>query len=338
MRRSGKIFFYVFVIYLITIFFRSVSFNSKYNALVNLEYNKTNDYPIIFDYNKDSKATLLDANNIFYADYSKMRNLGVKNQFSYNPVTISLNSLRTYQNYLIDSNLLYRDIFLSNSSWLCSNIDTDGRWSLMHDKLSSGHLIEAPWTSALSQGLGISVLTRAYKMTNDSVYLFSARKALLPFGKTVKEGGVRTNNKFGIFYEEYPLDSNSTHVLNGFIFSLYGLYDLWQLDDNLLAKKCFEDGVLTLKNVLPSYDLGNWTRYDLDSNKNLRNHWGYCSPWYQKLHTAQFYGLYLITDDKVFKNYAKKFSQQEQSSFINYIIYPAYVLYIDYVYLRKLIL
>ena len=337
MRRLRKILFYVFVIYLITIFCRSVSFNSKYNALVNLEYNKKNDYPIIFDYNKDSRAILLDSNNIFCTDYSKMRNLGVKNQFSYNPVTISLNSLRTYQSYLIDSNLLYRDIFFSNSNWLCNNIGANGCWKLMHDKLSSGHLIEAPWPSALSQGLGISVLVRAYKMTNDSVYLFSARKALLPFGKTIKEGGVRTNNKFGVFYEEYPLDSNSTHVLNGFIYSLYGLYDLWQLDNNLLAKKYFEDGVSTLKTVLPLYDLGNWTRYDLDSNKNLRNHWGYCSPWYQKLHAAQTHGLYLLTGDKIFADYSDKFKNQEQYSVINFLIYPAYVLYTDFVFLiRKL--
>ena len=44
--------------------------------------------------------------------------------------------------------------------------------------------------------------------------------------KTTEEGGVRANNKFGVFYEEYPLASNSTHVLNGFIYSLYGLFDL----------------------------------------------------------------------------------------------------------------
>ena len=149
---------------------------------------------------------------------------------------------------------------------------------------------------------------------------------------------MRTNNKFGVFYEEYPLASNSTHVLNGFIYSLYGLFDLWHLDCNLQAKEYFEDGISTLKEVLPMYDLGDWTRYDLNPIKNMRNHWGYCSPWYQKLHTAQLHILYLITGDKMFEEYAKKFAYQEQSSYINYIIYPAYVLYTDFVYLKRNIL
>ena len=40
----------------------------------------------------------------------------------------------------------------------------------------------------MSQGLGMSVLTRAYKITHYSIYLFSARKAMLSFGKTTEEG------------------------------------------------------------------------------------------------------------------------------------------------------
>ena len=38
----------------------------------------------------------------------------------------------------------------------------------------------------------------------------------------------------------------------------------------------------------------------------------------------------------MFEEYAKKFAYQEQSSYINYIIYPAYVLYTDFVYLKKI--
>jgi hypothetical protein len=308
------------------------------NVNINSDFGDGTNYFLIFKYVKDKKGIKLDSNLVYYVDYSKIKSLGVSNQLSYYPITIGLGALRSLQAFKLTNDSLHYEIFIANSDWLCENMDSSGNWPTMHNKKIGNKTLFAPWPSAMSQGLGISVLTRAYKTTYDSTYIVSARKAILSFGKTIEEGGVRTNNKFGVFYEEYPLDSNSTHVLNGFIYSLYGLYDLWHLDSNLLAKEYFEDGVSTLKTVLPMYDLGNWTSYDLNPNKNLRNHWGYCSPWYQKLHIAQLSSIYLITEEKIFDDYAKKFTQQEHSSFINYIIYPAYILYTDFVYLKRSIL
>ena len=103
-------------------------------------------------------------------------------------------------------------------------------------------------------------------------------------------------------------------------------------------KKYFADGISTLKNTLPMYDLGNWTSYDLNQNKNLRNHWGYCSPWYQKLYVAQLNAFHVITNDNDIREYADKFEKQEQMSFINYIIYPIYVVYTDIVRIKRAVL
>ena len=247
MRKIRKILILICLIYLSTILYRSVSFKFKYNLIINKQFDLSKDYPVIFDYNKDRKATLLDSNNVFYADYSKMKNLGVKNQISYNPVTIGLNSLRIFQEFLKDSSSVNKNIFLSNSNWLYNNIEEDGSWKFMHDKYSSGYLIKSPWVSALAQGIGISVLVRAFKITNDSSYLFCARRACLPFSKDIINGGVRSKNDFGLFYEEYPINNDSKHVLNGFIYSLYGLHDLWILDSNIIAKQYFDDGIISLK-------------------------------------------------------------------------------------------
>jgi len=338
MRRIKKTAIIFIVIYSFSIIYRAFILKNKYNVVTNCRPNNQIDYFLEFGYVKDQKGIKLDSNLVYYVDYSKIQSLGVSNQLSYYPITIGLGALRSLQAFKLTHDSLHYEIFIANSDWLCKNIDSSGNWFTMHNKQIGNEVLVAPWPSAMSQGLGMSVLTRTYKITHDSTYLLYARKALLSFGKTIQEGGVRTNNKFGVFYEEYPLDSNSAHVLNGFIYSLYGLYDLWCLDSNLLAKEYFEEGISTLTNTLPMYDLGNWTRYDLNPIKNLRNHWGYCSPWYQKLHIAQLSSIYLITEDKMFEDYATKFTQQEESSFINYIIYPAYVLYTDFVYFKRSIL
>ncbi len=83
------------------------------------------------------------------------------------------------------------------------------------------------------------MLVRAYHETGDHQYLESAIRGLQPFTRSVhgdsdKPCGVRTfflgNRKFP-WYEEYPVVP-SIFVLNGFIFSLVGLFDLSHVRKN----------------------------------------------------------------------------------------------------------
>jgi len=66
-------------------------------------------------------------------------------------------------------------------------------------------------------------------------------------------------------YEEYPT-SPPSFVLNGFIYSLLGLYDLkaiapynYSIEANLL----YEQGIKSLKKMLLLFDTGSGTSYDL---------------------------------------------------------------------------
>lgn len=66
-------------------------------------------------------------------------------------------------------------------------------------------------------------------------------------------------------YEEYPT-SPPSFVLNGFIYALLGLYDLKTLAPRNEAKEAtllFNEGMLSLKNMLLLYDMGSGTSYDL---------------------------------------------------------------------------
>jgi hypothetical protein len=325
MKKYYVISFLIFALYL---GIKSIYYYQLYPALkINFNENK---YYMDFKYVKDSRAFKLDENNVTYIDYSKVKSLGVKNGISYYPVSIGLSGLRFFQNGQIV-------LFLAQADWLVNNIHKDGSWKIMHNKKIGNTILKAPWISALSQGLGISVLVRAYKLTNDEKYIKTARKALRPFKKSIEDGGIVSLNSFGKFYEEYPLKENPTHVLNGFIYSLFGLYDLYRFDNNKEAKKLFDEGIKSLKKVLPKYDLDNWTRYDLNEKRTLKNHYGYASIWYQKIHVVQLYALYQITGDKLFLKYSNKFEEQAKYSFINFSIYPAYIVYTDFVQLYRMV-
>jgi hypothetical protein len=317
--------------------FSSLSIYNKSSQVKRTKWNPY-DYYVVFGFNKDMNAMLIDNKGVTYVDYSKIKSLGVDNVVIYNPITIGLQGLRYYQEHkkTHDNDLFTK--YLAHSDWLVENISQDGSWYINLDKYLGKYTLNSPWNSAMSQGLGISLLTRSFIDTGNTKYIIAARRALQPFTKYINQGGVTSQNTFGNFYEEYPLPEQPTHVLNGFIYSLFGLYDLYIVDNNSQAKELFDTGIDTLKVVLPDYDLEHWTRYDLHRDRNLKNHWGYSSPWYQKIHVAQLYGLHHITKESIFRQYANKFETQNRNSWINFIIYPAYIVYVHFVKIYRYVI
>ncbi|KAB0795343.1 hypothetical protein PPYR_12182 [Photinus pyralis] len=126
--------------------------------------------------------------------------------------------------------------------------------------------LEPGWYSAMGQGHAISVLARAYHHSGgDSTYLNAALMGLKPFRVPSWQGGVLATffNKYH-WYEEYPTKPAS-FVLNGFIYSLLGLYDLMTIAPNHAkeADLLYAEGMNSLKNMLLLYDMGSGTSYDL---------------------------------------------------------------------------
>ncbi|WP_054824504.1 D-glucuronyl C5-epimerase family protein [Vibrio owensii] len=288
-------------------------------------------YHFEFEYWREKDAFKNDINGVIYVDYRKINSIGVGNVKSYNPISISLGALR----YLDNSKL---ELFISQADWLVDNISDTGAWYIHHNKYGAGQVLVGPWPSSLAQGLAISVLSRAYLMTGDEKYKDAALKGIDIFLVGVEDGGIRSELGDSVFYEEYPYEKNQTHVLNGFIYSLFGLYDAYDILGSEKAKTLFWDGVGTLKNNIKLYDMKIWSRYDLYNSAGLREHWGFSSPWYQKLHWVQLDALYRITGHDEFYKYSESFESQESTSFVNYIIYPAYVVYTDFVKLYRFIL
>ncbi|MBC8526539.1 MAG: hypothetical protein ISS28_02285 [Candidatus Cloacimonetes bacterium] len=233
-------------------------------------------------------------------------------KYVYFPITIGQVGLAVFHTYLKTKSESDKQRFLKFVDWFYENSEiTDNlgvRW--LTDVSLPQYKNPGPWQSAFSQGRGISILLRGYQLTGNKKYAEMTEKALIPFTKPVSEGGVTSFTKWGPFYEEYTAEV-PTLVLNGMIFSLCGVYDFARVFlENKLAKKIFDEGIQTLKNTLPEYDLGYWSRYNL-----CKADWypeiDPATIGYQRLHITQLEMLYRLTNEEIFKKYAEIFKEQD---------------------------
>ncbi|XP_044002373.1 D-glucuronyl C5-epimerase B isoform X2 [Aphidius gifuensis] len=202
--------------------------------------------------------------------------------------------------------------FYDSARWFVNNQNkTTGGWSNnVKRKLAIGmNILEPGWYSGMGQGHALSVLSRAYYHSGDDNYLIAAINGLKPFKTLSENGGVLAKflDKF-IWYEEYPTQPAS-FILNGFIYALIGLYDLKTIahgyDDANDAGKLFDDGMISLKNMLTLFDTGYRTTYDLRhfTLKIAPN----IARWdYHATHINQLLLINTIDDDPIFSLTAER--------------------------------
>lgn len=159
--------------------------------------------------------------------------------------------------------------FYDAADWFVRHQDlkTGGWPNPVKRKLSEFVELKQGWYSAMGQGHAISLLARAYYHSNgNGKYLRAAINGMKPFRVPSRQGGVLAKfmGKYD-WYEEYPTTPPS-FVLNGFIYSLLGLYDLNATAPNNLSREAgllFEQGMMSLKKMLLLFDTGSGTIYDL---------------------------------------------------------------------------
>ena len=184
--------------------------------------------------------------------------------------------------------------FLKLADWLVANQNGDGIWLNPLPNRKFGLL--KPYPSAMVQGLAISCLSRAGKITSESRYQNASTAALAAFGKDIRSGGVATRTGDRVFYEEYP-SAACPHVLNGFIYAMWGLWDLAR-DGNAEAKARYHEGFKSFVEWLPKYDMGYWSRYHISN--------GPANPatlHYHRLHCDQLTVMYQISGNEVVREY-----------------------------------
>ena len=137
-----------------------------------------------------------------------------------NPVSIAQLGLGAWQVRDADPGWLVvvRDV----ADWLVAEMTDEGLVPYLFP-MSHTYTLEPPWTSALAQGETVSLLLRAGRAFGEPAFADAAERAAAslvdatsPLVATTAEGPV---------LQEYPTDPPA-HVLNGWIYALFGLYDL----------------------------------------------------------------------------------------------------------------
>jgi hypothetical protein len=197
---------------------------------------------------------------------------------------------------------------VTNAQWLLDNLKPTGYgtylWSHLFD-FEYFRTLKTPWHSGLAQGQGLSVLVRAYAETGESRLGRAADQVYETLKLPIAEGGVIYRDDEGHeWIEEYLVDP-PTHILNGFIWALWGIYDYYLLTKKEEAFKLFDSYVATIVKNLPHYDSGFWSYYELTPQRIK----SIASNFYHRLHIVQLRIMHQMTGHPDFLMYADKWSR-----------------------------
>ncbi len=183
----------------------------------------------------------------------------------YHPTVIAQYALAHWNVYIATEDQEHLQAFMIQANWLVAHesrlSDDSGGWPMPFPLPRYNAL--NPWLSALTQGNCISVLVRAYHLTDKSVFLQVARRAVRTFELDIKEGGVSTAiGENGIFFEEVAA-CPPAHIFNGYILALFGLYDYAALTNDSSITALIQRSLVTLHTLIDEFDSGYWSYYDL---------------------------------------------------------------------------
>ncbi len=291
---------------------------------INKNFNIDSLGPYYMSFNKKAEYQgFFDKNGIPMLDYQGVIGL------QYNPIAIAQWGLGNYNLwYDLKSEINYKKFILC-ADWLINNLEMNSHgykvW-MHHFDWEYRDLLQSPWYSGLAQGQGISVLIRAYEHTKKDKYLHAINDAIQVFMKSTDEGGVNyfdENNNNWI--EEYIVHP-PTHILNGFIWGLWGIYDYLLVFNDQKIKNLYDKYIHTLLVELHSYDTGYWSLYE-HSGTNLKM---IASLFYHKLHIVQLRIMYSLTGEIIFDKTADKWSSylggyiNRKRAFLNKIIFKIF--------------
>ena len=226
----------------------------------------------------------------------------------YYSIAISQYALGNYNLFKKSEKSECLERFVTNSEWLLDNLKKTKHgtylWTHMFDFEYFRPLI-APWYSGLAQGQGLSVMVRAFAETGDHKFEEASHRVYQTLRTPISDGGVIFRDKAGSdWIEEYLVDP-PTHILNGFIWALWGIYDYYLLSRHDEALKLFQSYTDTIVKNLPNYDFGFWSYYELTPQKIKSP----ASNFYHRLHIVQLQIMHRMTGNPDFQTYAEKWSK-----------------------------
>jgi heparosan-N-sulfate-glucuronate 5-epimerase len=228
----------------------------------------------------------------------------------YNPIAIAQWGLANYNRFRESGDEVRLQKTLKAANWLAANLEQNahGLWVWNHHfDWDYRDTLKAPWYSGLAQGQGVSLLLRAHALAEGSGYQRAAEKAFVALTRPIAEGGVLfEDEQQDLWIEEYIVDP-PTHILNGFMWALWGVNDFWLARSDASAKRIFDRGVETLRRNLSAFDTGYWSLYEQSGNEQSGTRLKMlASPFYHQLHIVQLRVMFMLTADARFAAVAEQ--------------------------------
>ena len=264
----------------------------------NIKYDKLGEFYQVFSYKADYPGPF-DDNGVIILDYHG--NIG-KQKYH---IAISQYGIACYNRFKRTNDREWFKKFMNQVQWHKDNIErnSNGIYLYYADFEWDYHgRMKKHWASGLAQGNALSLLSRAFDETGDNIYLELCDKIFTSIITDIDNGGVLLGEN-GDFWIEETL-TPPMHILNGFMWSIMGVYDYWLISKNPQVKKWFNVFIKTIINNLSKFDNGYWSLYEQSNTKIPM----ITSVFYHKLHIIQLKILYNMTNEKIFNEYANKWT------------------------------
>lgn len=137
-------------------------------------------------------------------------------------------------------------------------------WLYDFPALGTDYIINAPYPSAYSQAINIHGLLFGHCKTGDPALLDLARKAGLGMLVPIQQGGMTNTFDGFTWYEELvgPKGYNP-YIFNGHVYAVLSLFMLGEATGDQVFTQAAQRGVDSLNQLLPLFDSGEWSKYDL---------------------------------------------------------------------------
>lgn len=194
-----------------------------------------------------------------------------------------------------------RHMLLTCAEWMKDNIQDRDGFSVWAYPYSFSYGTSPGWRSAHAQAVGLQLLARAAEISGEEAYLEKAAPLLAAFTVEIKDGGIATRTEGGNIWFEKIADENNEEpkVINGLLFTILGLLDIAKRTNLPGAGQLAELGVSAAVELLPRFDLGDWSAYDIKGKP--------ASDHYHRIHIEQLRRLAEQTGEPSFAEYRDRF-------------------------------
>jgi len=228
----------------------------------------------------------------------------------YHPIVIIQYGL-AHHDLALDGDGEAKEVFVKCTRWLEENATEEalGRFVVWPYTFPiRTPRVRPPWISGMAQGQALSLLARAFLKTQSARTAEVAHRAARSFCCTVRDGGVVSVSESGAYIIEEVAHPSAIHILNGFLYGLFGLYEYLKVFEDADLQPVFEKCLRGVEEILPLFDMGWWSRYSLGVR------WNVATPYYHDVHIRQLKHLAVLLNRPQFDLYAQRWEAYGQSS------------------------